>query len=128
MNKEEYENSIKFCEILNNSYNEYKEEIKRPSCDKKELSFNNDDRFKIFTLDSLFISNYTGYYGSSSCSSVISISNKKLFEEYFIKVLNKMIKEIFEKIIVECKADIAKKKEEKIKELEEMIKNLKNNY
>jgi hypothetical protein len=62
------------------------------NCDKKGFGFNKDNRFSAFTLSVTFDS-WKGYYGSSSCYSVLQCNDK--VKQYFVKALNLHQKELF---------------------------------
>lgn len=64
------------------------------SCDKKGYGFNQDDRFAAFKMTVSFDS-HAGYYGNSSCSTVLSVHNKDIVQKAFIEALNQNQKLIF---------------------------------
>lgn len=57
------------------------------SCDKKGYGFNKDDRFAAFKLNVSFDS-WSGYYGNSSCGSILHVSDKEIVHKAFIEALN----------------------------------------
>lgn len=61
---------------LKNAWPRFLEEMKKESCDKHDFSFSTDadTRFPSFTAK-IQLSSYTGYYGSSSCSTFFNIDN-----------------------------------------------------
>jgi hypothetical protein len=64
------------------------------SCDKKGYGFNTDDRFCAFTVKASF-SSWAGYYGNSSCGQILSIYDRDLVQNAFVKALGIHQKELF---------------------------------
>ena len=64
------------------------------TCDKKGYGFGADDRFSAFAIATKF-SSWAGYYGNSSCSTIMSVRDKELVAPFLIKALNLHQKEIF---------------------------------
>jgi len=64
------------------------------SCDKKGYGFNTDDRFAAFKLTVSFDS-HAGYYGNSSCSTVLNVHHKDIVHKAFVAALNEHQKLIF---------------------------------
>jgi hypothetical protein len=64
------------------------------NCDKKGYGFNTDDRFAAFTFKATF-SSWHGYYGSSSCGKILSVYDRAIVENAFVKALNLHQKELF---------------------------------
>lgn len=64
------------------------------NCDKKGYGFGVDPRFEAFTVVAKF-SSYAGYYGSSSCSKILAISDEESVKAAFIKALNLHQRELF---------------------------------
>lgn len=64
------------------------------NCDKKGYGFNQDDRFAAFKVAVSFDS-WSGYYGNSSCGSILSVSNKEIVQKAFIDALNQNQQLIF---------------------------------
>lgn len=64
-------------------------------CDKKGYGFEaKTDRFVSFDLNASFCT-YAGYYGNSSCSTIMHVYHGDLVRPYLIKALNVHQKEIF---------------------------------
>ena len=59
----------------------------KPQCDKHSLMFGGDERFSIFRCH-VILCGYTGYYGSSSCSTFDDVPNE-LAQRLLNKALNK---------------------------------------
>lgn len=64
-------------------------------CDKKGFGFNKDERFSAFKV-SVWFDSHAGYYGSSSCSTILSIYDQDSVKSAFIKALNVHQKELFQ--------------------------------
>lgn len=64
------------------------------NCDKKGYGFNRDDRFTAFSIKATF-SSWSGYYGNSSCGTILSVYNRELVETAFVRALNIHQKELF---------------------------------
>jgi hypothetical protein len=93
------------------------------NCDKKGYGFNYDDRFAAFSVTAKF-SSHAGYYGSSSCSTVLSIYDRKVVEAAFVKALNIHQKELFAtaaRLMREEAAALTVKAEAEIQAMQEMI-------
>lgn len=65
-----------------------------PQCDKKGFGFGTDHRFVAFSINTKFDSK-AGYYGNSSCSTVLSVDDRASVEAAFVKALNIHQKELF---------------------------------
>ena len=63
-------------------------------CDKKGYGFGMDGRFAAFTVKASFDS-WAGYYGNSSCSTILSVYHRELVEKTFVKAMNLHQKELF---------------------------------
>lgn len=64
-------------------------------CDKKGYGFERKtDRFVSFSLEVSFCT-HAGYYGNSSCSTIMHVRDDDLVRPYLIKALNVHQKEIF---------------------------------
>ena len=66
-------------------------------CDKHGASFNSDNRFSVFATNISFNS-WTGYYGSSSCSTFSTQIDNKVASKLFILAVNEMKEDIFAKM------------------------------
>ena len=104
----------------------YTEKIKDSSCDKHALQFGGDDRFSVFKA-TVFLDCHTGYYGNSSCSTLVSIDSKTA-QSLLNKALNRHMA-----IILETMAEFAEKAasariieaEKEIAEMQEIINSVK---
>ena len=67
--------------------------IKNSNCDKRGIGFNLDDRFSTASIK-ISIDSWHGYYGNSSCSHILSISNTEIFKRAFLEELNCRFNEI----------------------------------
>lgn len=65
-------------------------------CDKKGYGFvyGNSDRFVSFKVNATFES-YAGYYGNSSCSTILHVYDREAVERAFVKAMNLHQKELF---------------------------------
>lgn len=60
---------------LKNSWSRFLEARSASNCDKHDFSFTNTDtRFASFTAK-IYLTSYTGFYGSSSCSTFLHVDN-----------------------------------------------------
>jgi uncharacterized protein YhdP len=60
---------------LKNSWSRFLKASGESNCDKHDFSFTNTDtRFASFTAK-IYLTSYTGYYGSSSCSTYFNVDN-----------------------------------------------------
>lgn len=98
-------------------YPKFIETIRQSNCDKYQLKFNGDTRFTIVSVP-LSLTGYVGYYGSSSCSTFRSIGDKKLFEEAFLKVMNKELPSLLQKTAAVLEEGLEKDRSEYIAKLE----------
>ena len=74
---------------------QYKEKYAPNSnCDKKGYGFGLDTRFAAFKLNTHFAS-WAGYYGNSSCGTILSVSDSELVGQYLIQALNVHQEELF---------------------------------
>jgi hypothetical protein len=96
----------------------YTKTVAPATCDKHGIGFNKDNRFTAFEVSVRF-SSWAGWYGSSSCSSVISFSDPDAVKNAFIKYLNSNWQQIFDAL-----ADIIEK--ESIESKNKYIADLKN--
>lgn len=108
--------------ILKSFHSDYEEKTEDPDCDKHNIGFKlgQSDRFNVFNVPVTFEC-YTGYYGSSSCSTFRAMESKEI-QPYFVKVLNKLQKEIFQMMAKEMERDSSELKEAAYKEVEELKK------
>lgn len=108
----------------------YEEKISLSNIDKYRKGFNEDSRFKSFSVD-VYFSAYTGEYGSSSVYTALSLSDSKavgeslieylrLNEKEVIKGMSKILAEKANSITYEAKQEIAKAMQE-VAEIERYI-------
>lgn len=93
------------------------------SCDKKGYGFGTDDRFTAFDIKVNFAS-WAGYYGNSSCGTIMSVYHKDLVRPFLVKALNVHQKEIFAtvgRLMREEAATLTGKAEEEIIALQKML-------
>ncbi len=104
-----YERYEKVRKILGESLRMHRETIKESRCDKHDLVFNGDDRFKSADMKIALIS-YRGYYGDSGCSTSVSVGDRDIFESLFVEYLNTHINGILDAIVslAEEKANASK--------------------
>jgi hypothetical protein len=74
------------AKVLRESLARWHEYSNNSRYDKKGLTINTDSRFRA-TEVKLSIESWAGTYGSSSCSSVIHVSNAKIFQNAFERVI-----------------------------------------
>lgn len=83
------------ADALANFHRIYSEKYSPNSrCDKKGYGFGEDDRFAAFHVKTHFAS-WHGYYGSSSCSTILSVYDSKAVESAIVRAMNTHQKEIF---------------------------------
>ncbi len=96
-------------------------------CDKKGYGFNYDDRFTAF-VTSVGFSSKAGYYGNSSCSSVLSVGDRPAVEKALVKALNIHQREIFAtmaRLMSEEAAALTDKAQQEISALQQMVEEAK---
>lgn len=85
------------------------------NCDKKGYGFNKDDRFAAFKVTVTF-DTWKGYYGNSSCSTILSITDKDAVTKAFVEAINQNHKLIFatmaKLMLAEAESMAGKAKEE----------------
>ncbi len=81
----------------------YKKAISNESCDKYELKFGGDDRFSVFSCK-VSLTCYTGYYGSSGCSTFANVA-PEIANRILNKVLNRRMSEILEDMAKEARLE-----------------------
>ena len=86
---------IRCGKMIISNIEHYKKEISKGTrdCDKFDLGFNIDDRFSSFKM-TLSLDSWLGYYGSSSCSTAISILDSNIFKASLVEELNSCAEEI----------------------------------
>lgn len=93
------------------------------SCDKKGFGFSRDARFAAFSTNVSFDS-WAGYYGNSSCHSILSVSDADAVKKAFISALNANQKLIFasmQKIMLDEAASLSDKATQEISALQAML-------
>lgn len=96
------------------------------NCDKKGYGFGDDRRFAAFEIKTSFDS-HAGYYGNSSCGTILNIYDKALVEPFIIKALNVHQKEIFAtaaRLMREEAASLSGKAADEIRALQKMVDDL----
>lgn len=119
-NLESVKNKHKQSVVLANLETKYKEEIKKPSCDKYGFGFGVDTRFTIFKV-TLNLCGYTGYYGDSSCSRIAPTLENSFMSELLQKALNKNLSFILQEMADIGKAEAISGIEKAKKELEDAL-------
>ena len=92
-------------------------------CDKKGYGFGRDNRFAAFKINVTFNS-YAGYYGNSSCSTILSVSDNADVEKAFVKALNLHQKELFAtaaRLMREEAASLADEASKELAKMQEML-------
>ena len=122
-NVDKIEKLLKTGNDIKNGIKSYKEEIKDPRCDKHQMKFNGDDRFSSAKIN-ISVDSYTGYYGSSDCSTFLRIHDEEIFKKHFIHELNSRFDEIMnnvaDRIIKEAEKYQQEAEEELIDKLEKI--------
>ena len=120
-NVDKIEKILKTGNDIKNRIKRYREVIKDPNCDKHDMRFNGDDRFSSAKIN-ISVDSYTGYFGSSDCSTFLKIHDKELFEKHFIRELNSRFDDIMnsvaDRIIKEAEHYQKEAEEELIERLE----------
>ena len=91
------------------------------SVDKHGFGFNKDSRFASFSLKLTF-DNWMGHYGSSSCSTIMSLSNTDMVEKALIRYLNKNVDNVLRGVAEEMESDYLNMKSELESDIEQMQK------
>tara|TARA_R110000851_G_scaffold6726_1_gene26782 strand:- start:1063 stop:1458 length:396 start_codon:yes stop_codon:yes gene_type:complete len=99
---------------------DYSAKVSHSSIDKYNLKFGGDSRFSVFKVD-VFLDCHTGSYGSSSCSTMISVDNKTA-SIALNKVLNKHMKMILDEMALSIAEEAKKLVSDAKAELEEATK------
>jgi len=86
---------LKDSETLSTLTSKFHEAISKSNCDKHGLAFNADSRHSILCAN-VSLTGWTGYYGSSSCSTFVHLQSEKDCHEFFVKALNKNMKLILD--------------------------------
>jgi hypothetical protein len=87
------------------------------NCDKKGYGFSKDDRFAAFTVNTKFES-HKGYFGDSSCYTILSVYDREVVERAFVEALNIHQKELFATAARLMREEAAKLTEQAEKEIE----------
>lgn len=96
------------------------------SCDKKGYGFCRDDRFAAFKATVTFDS-WAGYYGNSSCSRILSVSNDEIVRAAFVKALDVNQRIIFEtmaKLMREEAASLTGNAQSELDALQQMLSSI----
>jgi len=97
------------------------------NCDKKGYGFGTDNRFSAFEIKTSFDS-YAGYYGSSSCSTIMHVYHADLVKPFLIKALNVHQKEIFAtvaRLMREEAAKLTDKAQAEVEAIQKMLETAK---
>lgn len=121
--KHDYATAKKSIKALRKLWPDYIEAAKAGSCDKYGFGWNTDDRFSLFAC-SVSLDNWTGYYGSSSCSTLGSVGNTDLFKTYFIKWLDNNTSKMLQEIADAIEKDSSVAKQARIAELQAELDHL----
>lgn len=89
------------------SLRNYQELHSSTQVDKYGMGFNQDERFRACNPRRIWFDSHKGYFGSSDCHSLLSISNEDLFWKAFIKYLNAHQEDVFQFIAEEFKKELA---------------------
>lgn len=120
----DYEKYEKEWKTLEQGLAEYQAKLKNKDCDKKNMGFNLDPRFKAHSDIPIHLDSWAGYYGNSSCSTIIS-GLGELFKLEFIAYLNAHRDTILTEIISSLKTRAEAYKAEELTKLEKRIKEIK---
>lgn len=120
----EYEKYEKEWKILERGMSEYQEKLKNPRCDKKNMGFNLDHRFKAHSDITVHLDSWYGYYGDSNCSTIVR-GLGDLFKQEFIAYLNLHRDKILKEIIVNLKTKAETHKAEELDKLTKRIQEIK---
>jgi hypothetical protein len=93
------------------------------NCDKKGYGFGCDDRFTAFEIKTSFAS-WRGYYGNSSCGTIMSVYHRDLVRPFIIKALNVHQKEIFAtvaRLMREEAATLSDKAQAEVEAIQKML-------
>lgn len=112
--------ALNAAETLKTSIRNYHEAVKSQRCDKHNAGFNlPNGGYRSATVE-VSLHSWTGYYGSSSCSTAIHVGDEAVFKNAFITVLNKhfwaLLEETADLIEAEARAD----KDAALAELDEL--------
>lgn len=111
---------------LENFNKEYEETKKKPGCDKYGFGFGEDNRFSSFQLKNLNFASWKGYFGNSSCSTILHIRDPDTVAKYITKAINLHQQEIFKTAARLMKEQAACSRETAEKEIQSMLDELKN--
>ena len=120
----EYERYEKEWKILEQGLAEYQAKLKDTYCDKKNMGFNRDNRFRAHADIPVHLDSWSGYYGNSGCSTIVS-GLGDLFKQEFIAYLNAHRDEILKEIIVSLKTKAETYKAEELDKLTKRIQEIK---
>ena len=104
----------------------YKEKYASDShCDKKGYGFVNgrSDRFVSFNVIATFES-HAGYYGNSSCSTILNVYDRDAVERAFVKAMNLHQKDLFAtaaRLMQEEASSLTEQAEKELAVLQEML-------
>lgn len=85
---------LRHAESLSGFWGRYREKISEQSCDKHRAGFNVDGRFSGFKV-ALSFDNLTGYYGNSSCSTLMTLPSEDV-APFITRAINLHCETIFD--------------------------------
>lgn len=104
------------ADAVGNLRGKYLEKTASSSCDKYGMKFGGDSRFAVFSCK-VFLDCHTGYYGSSSCSSLANVDNE-FAEKYLNAALNEHMELILKTMAKHARFDAASMKERAEQEIQ----------
>jgi len=108
---------FKLSKHLKNFINNYNRVTSEKSCDKHNFEFRKlDSNFQVFCAE-ISLMAYTGYYGSSSCSTFLDLNSVDC-EKYLIKYLNDNKQELLNAMAEMAESDALKMKNDARLELD----------
>ena len=88
-------------------------------CDKHDMTFDGDDRFSVFSVTARLCC-YTGYFGSSSCSTLATVDSS-VVQKHFTKYLNVHMDDILTSLSNSISSEAAQMTDKARAELQENI-------
>ena len=118
----EYEHTVK---VLRDSLQKWERIKADPSkYDKTGIGINLDGRFRSVTVAGFSIDSWAGVYGSSSCSTAISVGNRDLFEKYFLLEIQRDLLGIIRRVADAIEAHSNEAKQAEITKLKHRLAEL----
>ena len=103
------------ADAVGNLRGKYLEKTSATSCDKHGMKFGGDSRFSVFSCK-VFLDCHTGYYGSSSCSTLATVDHE-FAEKYLNAALNEHMDLILKTMAKHARFDAANMKEQAEQEI-----------